>query len=101
MAAKRPLGDGPALLRTMAAAVSVAGTPEEKRRTRSMLAIGVFLTVVLTAIGYSLYARAQESGWAAAIQRVQFCAGNPDAGSCPAVLRTIHFEQGEKNQCKH
>lgn len=91
---KQPLGDGPAILRTMTAAIAGVGTPEEKRRTRNVVLVGVFLGCVLFMIGLSLYSHAQSSERSIVIHRVAFCLAHKTSGNCQTLLHVIQLEQG-------
>ncbi len=93
---KKSLGEGANILRTMAVAVSFAGSPEEKKRTHKVLLVGLFLSAVLFLIGTSLYSQAQAVERVKVLHRVAFCLQNGSVGTCPTLLHSIHFEQGEK-----
>lgn len=86
---KNILGDGPAILHAAVSAVVVAGTPEEKKRTRNIVLVGAFLGFVLFMIGLSLYAHAQASERGIVIQRVAFCLAHKTSGNCQSLLKII------------
>jgi hypothetical protein len=80
----------------MTAAITASGTPEEKRRTRNVVLVGVFLGCVLFMIGLSLYSHAQSSERSIVIHRVAFCLVNKNktSGNCQTLLHIIQVEQG-------
>jgi hypothetical protein len=86
---KNLLGDGPAILHAAVSSIVAAGTPEEKRRTRNIALVGVFLGVVLFCIGMSLYSHAQSSERAIVIHRVAFCLAHKTSGNCQSLLKII------------
>lgn len=93
---KKPLGDGAAILRAAVSTVIVAGTPEEKRRTRNIMLVGVFLGFVLFMIGLSLYSRAQSSERQVVLHRVAFCLAHKSDGNCQPLLHIIQAESGAR-----
>lgn len=93
---KNLLGDGPAILHTAVSAVMMAGTPEEKRRTRNIVLVSVFLGFVLFMIGMSLYSHAQSSERSIVIHRVAFCLAHKTSAVCRTLFHQMNTVQGEK-----